>query len=283
MNLYSIQAGNFRLDGGAMFGVVPKSMWQKILPADSNNTIPICARCLLIEDGNKLILIDTGMGDKQSEKFFSYYYLWGEDTLLSSLKKHGFSPDDVTDVFLSHLHFDHCGGGIKKTGEKSFETTFKNATYWSNKKHWDWATSPNIREAASFLSENILPIKKSDQLAFINDKSDGYLSNTPLGFDVLIVDGHTEKQMIPIINYKNQKIAFTADLVPTVGHIAIPYITSYDTRPLVSIREKDVFLSFCYENNIFLYFEHDPNIELCALKKTGRGVGFGYKLNLNEL
>ena len=210
MELYSINAGNFRLDGGAMFGVVPKSLWQKLIPADSNNTIPLCTRCLLIQDGNKSILIDTGMGDKQSEKFFGYYYLWGEDTLSYSMKKKGFHPDDVTDVFLTHLHFDHCGGSIKKTSENSFVTTFKNATYWSNKKHWSWATNPNAREGASFLNDNIYPIEKSGQLKLIEKDSSNYLTKTPLGLDVLFVDGHTEKQMIPFIT-----VSYTHLTLPT--------------------------------------------------------------------
>ena len=283
MELYSINAGNFRLDGGAMFGVVPKSLWQKLIPADYNNTIPLCTRCLLIQDGNKLILIDTGMGDKQSEKFFGYYYLWGEDTLSCSMKKKGFHPDDVTDVFLTHLHFDHCGGSVKKTSENSFVTTFKNATYWSNKKHWSWATNPNVREDPSFLNDNIFPIEKSGQLKLIEKDKSKYLTKTPLGFDVLFVDGHTEKQMIPLINYNGQKIAFTADLIPTASHIPLPYIMSYDVRPLVSMKEKEKFLSFCYENNVLLFFEHDSNVELGVLKNSTRGIRLQNKLSLTEL
>ena len=283
MELYSINAGNFRLDGGAVFGVVPKPLWQKLIPADSNNTIPLCARCLLIQDGNKLILIDAGMGDKQSEKFFGYYYLWGEDTLSYSLKKYGFHADDITDVFLTHLHFDHCGGGVVRSGESSFKTTFKNAKYWSNKVHWDWATSPNKREGASFLKENILPIKESGQLHYLEKDGQSYLTESDLGFSVLFVDGHTEKQMIPIVNYKGQRIAFSADLIPTSGHIPLPYIMSYDVRPLVSMKEKELFLNFCYENNLFLFFEHDANVELCSFKKTGRGIQLNEKLTILDL
>ena len=283
MDLYSINAGNFRLDGGAMFGVVPKSLWQKIIPADSNNTISLCTRCLLIQNGNKLILIDTGMGDKQSEKFFGYYYLWGEDTLFDSMKKNGFHPDDVTDVFLTHLHFDHCGGGVTRSGESSFKTAFKNAKYWSNRSHWDWATNPNKRESPSFLKENILPIEESGQLHYLQKGGKSYLTNSGLGFDVLFVDGHTEKQMIPIVSYKGQKIAFSADLIPTAGHIPLPYIMSYDVRPLVSMKEKELFLDFCYENNVFLFFEHDASVELCSVKKTGRGVRLNEKLTLFDL
>ena len=283
MELYSINAGNFRLDGGAMFGVVPKSLWQKIIPADSNNTVSLCTRCLLIQNGNKLILIDTGMGDKQSEKFFGYYYLWGEDTLFDSMKKNGFHPDDVTDVFLTHLHFDHCGGGVTRSGESSFKTAFKNAKYWSCRGHWDWATNPNKRESPSFLKENILPIEESGQLHYLQKDGKSYLTKSDLGFEVLFVDGHTEKQMIPIVSYKGQKIAFSADLIPTAGHIPLPYIMSYDVRPLVSMKEKELFLNFCYENNVFLFFEHDASVELCSVKKTGRGVRLNEKLTLFDL
>ncbi|MBA4739289.1 MAG: MBL fold metallo-hydrolase, partial [Flavobacteriaceae bacterium] len=237
MNLYPIIAGNFMLDGGAMFGVVPKSIWQKTNPADNNNMVKIAARCLLIEDGDRLVLIDAGMGDKQSEKFFGYYYRWGKDSLESSLKKLGFHADDVTDVFLTHLHFDHCGGGVIRSGESSFETTFKNARYWSNKGHWEWAKDPNKRESASFLKENILPIEESGQLHYLEKDGENYLTQSDLGFDVLFVDGHTEKQMIPIVNYKGQKIAFAADLVPTHGHVPLPYIPGYDIRPLISLKE----------------------------------------------
>ena len=283
MNLYPIIAGNFMLDGGAMFGVVPKSIWQKTNPADNNNMVKISARCLLIEDGNRLVLIDAGMGNKQSEKFFSYYYRWGEDTLESSLKKNGFSPNDITDIFLTHLHFDHCGGAVVKTRDGSFETSFKNAKYWSNENHWNWAIDPNKRERASFLKENIHPIIESGQLNYLDKDKNSYLTKSELGFEVLFVDGHTEKQMIPIINYKGQKIAFTADLVPTHGHIPLPYIPGYDVRPLVSLKEKDQFLNYCCENNVFLFFEHDVNVELCSLKKSDLGIRLNKKLHLSEI
>ena len=283
MNLYPIVAGNFMLDGGAMFGVVPKSIWQKTNPADSNNMIQMAARCLLIEDGERLILIDTGMGDKQTDKFFSYYYRWGEDTLVSSLKKHGFCPEDVTDVFLTHLHFDHCGGAVIKAGEGVFETAFKNAKYWSNKEHWAWASSPNMREGASFLKENFSPILESGQLNYIEKDPNNYLTKTSLGFEVLFVDGHTEKQMVPVVDYKGKKIAFAADLVPTHGHIPIPYLMGYDVRPLVSLAEKEKFLNYCQENSVFLFFEHDASVEVAALQKTERGVRLDKKLNLTDL
>jgi len=281
--LHPIIAGNFMLDGGAMFGVVPKSIWQKTNPADENNMVKIAARCLLIEDGDRLILIDAGMGNKQSEKFFSYYHRWGNDCLQSSLKKCGFSTDEVTDVFLTHLHFDHCGGGVVRAGEGSYRTTFKNAKYWSNKGHWEWATNPNKREVASFLKENIEPIEKSGQLVFLRKDRDSYLTQCPLGFHVLFVDGHTEKQMIPVITHKGQKIAFAADLVPTAGHIPLPYIPGYDIRPLTSLREKELFLNFCNDNNVFLFFEHDSDINLASLKKTEKGVRINEKLNICDL
>ena len=271
------------LDGGAMFGVVPKSIWQKTNPADPNNMIQMAARCLLIEEGERLVLIDTGMGEKQSDKFFSYYYRWGEDTLVSSLKKCGFHPDDVTDVFLTHLHFDHCGGAVIKTSESSYESAFKNAKYWSNKDHWAWASAPNKREGASFLKENFCPILESGQLNYIEKDTNSYLTKSPLGFEVLFVDGHTEKQMIPVIDYKGQKIAFAADLVPTHGHIPVPYLMGYDVRPLVSLEEKEKFLDYCQENNVFLFFEHDAFVEAGMLHKTERGVRLHKKLNLSEL
>tara|TARA_B100001175_G_scaffold315805_1_gene328189 strand:- start:8463 stop:9281 length:819 start_codon:yes stop_codon:yes gene_type:complete len=271
------------LDGGAMFGVVPKSLWQKTNPADNNNMVKVAARCLLIEDGDSLTLIDTGMGNKQSDKFFSYYCRWGEETLESSIKKCGFHPDDITDVFLTHLHFDHCGGAIIRVGENSYDTTFKNANYWSNKPHWEWATKPNKREVASFLKENIMPIKESGQLCFLEKDSGGYLTKTRLGFQVLFVDGHTEKQMIPIINYKGQKFAFAADLVPTAGHVPLPYIPGYDIRPLTSLKEKESFLNFCNENNVLLFFEHDAFEELGLVYQTERGIRLKNTLSLLDL
>ena len=283
LNLYPLIAGNFMLDGGAMFGVVPKAVWQKTNPADNNNMVKIAARCLLIEDGERLVMVDTGMGNKQSEKFFGYYYRWGVDSLESSLNKHGFHADDITDVFLTHLHFDHCGGGVSRSRKNSFETTFKNAKYWSNKYHWDWATDPNKRESASFLKENILPIEESGQLHYLEKDGENYLTKSDLGFDVLFVDGHTEKQMIPIIEYRGQKIAFAADLVPTHGHVPLPYIPGYDIRPLISLKEKELFLNFCHENNVFLFFEHDAFVELCSLKKTDRGIRLDEKVTLLDL
>jgi glyoxylase-like metal-dependent hydrolase (beta-lactamase superfamily II) len=273
MNLYPIHAGNFKLDGGAMFGVVPKSLWQKTNPSDANNMIDIAARCFLIEDGNRLILIDTGMGNKQSEKFFGYYYPWGNNTLDGSLKNYGFHRDDITDVFLTHLHFDHVGGAIQWNKDKTgYEPAFKNARFWSNKDHWLWATQPNKREKASFLTENILPIEASGQLKFISLSNKNILKNSELGFDIFFADGHTDKQMIPLIQYKDKTIAFMADLLPTVGHLPLPYIMGYDTRPLLSLNEKETFLNLAAKNNYYLFLEHDAHHEIITIKQTERGV-----------
>jgi len=284
MNLYPINAGNFKLDGGAMFGAVPKTIWNKTNPADSKNLIDISARCLLIEDGKRLILVDTGMGDKQSDKFFSYYSLWGEDTLGSSLKKAGFSVEDITDVFFTHLHFDHCGGAIKRTSSgESFEEVFKNAVFWTNESHWNWALEPNKREGASFLKENLLPIEQSGRLKFISAKNGMISFASELGFDIFYADGHTEKQMIPIISYKGQKIAFAADLIPTAGHVPLPYVMGYDIRPLTTLKEKDFFLNYAVDNNILLCLEHDSVNEILSLKKTDKGVRINNLLKCNDV
>ncbi|MCI2228545.1 MBL fold metallo-hydrolase [Polaribacter sp. MSW13] len=268
MKIYPIETGNFKLDGGAMFGVVPKSIWQKTNPADSNNLIDMSMRCMLIEDGDRLILVDTGLGTKQSDKFFSYYYLFGDFSLDSSLAKIGFHKDDITDVFLTHLHFDHCGGSIEWNSEKTLlQPAFKNAKFWSNDNHWKWATEPNPREKASFLKENINPIKESGQLNFIHRNA-----KDQIGFDVLFVDGHTEKQMLPKITYQDKTIVFMADLLPTVGHIPLPYVMGYDTRPLLTIKEKAAFLKEAADNNYYLFLEHDAHNELCTLQHTEKGV-----------
>lgn len=273
MKLYPINAGNFKLDGGAMFGVVPKSLWQKTNPADSNNMIDLAARCLLIEDGNRLILIDTGMGNKQSDKFFGYYYLWGNDTIDSSLKKYGFHRDDITDVFMTHLHFDHCGGSVKWNANKTgYELAFKNACFWSNLDHWKWATHPNNREKASFLKENILPMEESGQLKFISLPKKDMLKNSELGFDIFFANGHTDKQMIPVINYKGKTICFMADLLPTAGHLPIPFIMGYDTRPLLTLDEKERFLTLAVNNDYYLFLEHDAHNEIITVKHTEKGI-----------
>ena len=271
MKLHPIECGNFKLDGGAMFGVVPKMLWQKTNPADKNNLVEVSSRSLLVETGNRLVLIDAGMGNKQSKKFFSYYNRWGDFSLEKSLKEKGFHRDEITDVFLTHLHFDHCGGAIIKNQKGNLIPTFKNATYWSHKKHWEWANNPNSREKASFLSENIHPIKESGQLALLEgDKF--IMENSPLGFDVVVVNGHTEKQMLPLISYKNRTIVFTADLIPTVGHLPLAYVMGYDTRPLISLEEKNRFLKLAYEKKFLLFMEHDPFHELIDLRQTEKGV-----------
>ena len=268
MRIYPIQTGNFKLDGGAMFGVVPKSIWQKTNPADSNNMIEMGMRSLLIEDGNKLILIDTGMGNKQSDKFFGYYYQFGDFSLDTSLASYGFHRDDITDVFLTHLHFDHCGGSIQwNKNQTGYEPAFKNAKFWSNQEHWNWAIHPNPREKASFLEENILPIQESGQLNFISENS-----FQQVGFNVLKMDGHTEKQMLPKIFYQGKTIIFMADLLPTIGHIPVPYVMGYDTRPLLTIKEKEAFLSEAADHDYFLFLEHDAYSEICTVQHTNKGV-----------
>ena len=283
MNLYPINAGNFKLDGGAMFGVVPKSLWQKTNPSDSDNLIDLTARCMLIESGSRLILVDAGMGDKQSKKFFSYYKPWGDDSLVKSIYNAGFSIDDITDVFLTHLHFDHCGGATILNKNNVSVPLFKNAKYWSNKNHWDWATNPNSREKASFLKENLIPIEESGQLCFLDVKSSGFNHYDELGFDVLFVDGHTEKQMIPKVLYNEKEVVFMADLLPTAGHIPLPYIMGYDVRPLTTLEEKKSFLNLAVKEEYCLFMEHDAHNEIITLKKTEKGVRFGGSLSLKDL
>lgn len=273
MKLYPIESGNFKLDGGAMFGVVPKTIWNKTNPADANNLIDIAARCLLIEDGNRLILIDTGMGDKQSEKFFGYYSLWGSHSLDKSLAKYGFNRDDVTDVFMTHLHFDHCGGSVKLNSDKTgYEPAFKNALFWTNENHWKWATEPNSREKASFLSENILPMQESGQLNFIERPESDFGHSKELGFNIYYVDGHTEKQMIPYINYNGKTIVFCADLLATAGHIPLPYVMGYDTRPLLTMPEKAKFLNDAADHSHYLFLEHDAHNQIITVEHTEKGV-----------
>lgn len=284
MNLYPIESGNFKLDGGAMFGVVPKTIWNKTNPADENNLIDIAARCLLIEDQNRLILIDTGMGNKQSDKFFGYYSLWGSHSLDASLAKHGFHRDDITDVFMTHLHFDHCGGSVQWNKERTgYETAFKNAIYWTNENHWQWATEPNVREKASFLKENILPMQESGQLRFIQRPEDDFLSKSELGFGILFVDGHTEKQMIPHIQYRDKTIVFCADLLATAGHIPIPYVMGYDTRPLLTMPEKTKFMNMAADNNYYLFLEHDAHNEIITVEKTEKGVRLKEVFSADEI
>ena len=278
MNVYSINTGYFKLDGGAMFGVVPKSIWNNINPADENNLCSWALRCLLIEDGNRLTLIYNGIGDKQNEKFFSHYYLHGDDSLDKSLAAHGFSKDDITDVILTHLHFDHCGGSIIREGEKLLPA-FKHAVYWSNARHWKWATEPNDREKASFLKENILPIKESGQLKFIESEGQHFPDNIV----IRQVFGHTEAMMLPQISYKGKTILYMADLLPSAGHIPIPYIMGYDMFPLTTLNEKKSFLLEALQNDYILFFEHDPKIECCNLQMTDKGIRMKDRFLLSEI
>lgn len=271
MKLHRIETGNFMLDGGAMFGVVPKALWERTNPSDTKNRIKMAARSLLIEDGDRLILIDTGMGNKQSDKFYGHYALWGDHTLDGSLQKAGFHKDDITDVFLTHLHFDHCGGAIHYNAHGVLEPAFKNARFWSHQNHWDWAMKPNPREKASFLSENILPIHESGQLELLTGTGQ-QLQKTALDFDILLMDGHTEKQMLPMIRYQEKTIVFAADLIPTVGHLPIPYVMGYDTRPLLTLEEKASFLDRAVKEDFLLFLEHDAENELISLEQTAKGV-----------
>jgi len=319
MTLYPIQTGNFKLDGGAMFGVVPKSLWQRTNPADANNMIDMAARCLLIEDGDRLALIDTGMGDKQSDKFFGYYHPWGDFSLDVSLAEHGFHRDDITDVFLTHLHFDHCGGCIQWNKDRTgYEPAFKNAVYWTNQDHWDWAIHPNAREKASFLKENLLPMQDSGKLRFIGSDRDAsdtkpieqtaesgppedsptsragrtpkrqgeapsFLENSELDFGIRFVDGHTDKQMLPHIEYKGKQLVFVADLLPTVGHIPLPYVMGFDTRPLLTLKEKSHFLNEAAEKGYYLFLEHDAHNEVCTVIATEKGVRLDQVYHFDEV
>lgn len=279
MKLYSINTGYFKLDGGAMFGVVPKSIWNRVNPADENNMCSWAMRCLLIEDGNRLILIDNGMGNKQDEKFLSYYYLHGNDSLEKSLSNYGFGLSDVTDMVLTHLHFDHCGGSIKYNADRTkLEPAFKNATYWCNAKHWEWAMHPNAREKASFLKENILPIQESGQLKYLTKETE--LIN---GLSFLEVNGHTEAMMLPLVKQGNNTLAFMADLIPSAGHLPLPYVMGYDMRPLETLKEKELILNTACDNNWRLFFEHDPNIECVTLERTEKGIRKKDSFNLSEL
>lgn len=278
MQLYSINTGYFKLDGGAMFGVVPKSIWNKLNPADENNLCNWAMRSLLVQLNDRLILIDNGIGDKQDAKFFSHYFLNGDDTLEKSLKKNGFSFDDITDVFLTHLHFDHCGGSIRYNKDRTgYETAFKNAIYWSNEEHWKWATQPNVREKASFLKENILPIEQSGQLKFTTEGAEIYP-----GFKVMYANGHTDGMMLPLIQYKETTVAYMADLIPAAAHIPLAYVMGYDTRPLITMEEKAKFLEKAVNENYILFFEHDPVIECCSLQRNEKRIRAKENFNLKD-
>jgi glyoxylase-like metal-dependent hydrolase (beta-lactamase superfamily II) len=279
LNLHTIDTGFFKLDGGAMFGVVPKTIWSKTNPADENNLCTWAMRCLLVEDGDRLILIDTGIGNKQDARFFSHYYLHGDASLDSSLAAKGFHADDITDVFLTHLHFDHVGGAVKREND-TLVPAFKNAIYWSNHQHWDWAINPNDREKASFLKENILPIQESGQLKFTDtQQGTGFIP----GFNIRFVFGHTDAMMLPLIDYKGKKILYMADLLPSVGHLPLPYVMAYDMFPLKTLNEKKIFLNEALENEYILYFEHDPMNECCTLQQTEKGIRVKDTFKLNSL
>lgn len=276
MQLYSIETGLFKLDGGAMFGVVPKSIWNGLNPADEANLCTWAMRCLLIKDGGRLILIDNGIGDKQDAKFLSHYHLHGSDTLDGSLKKIGFSKDDITDVFLTHLHFDHCGGSVVRDGD-ALVPAFKNATYWSTEKHWHWAVTPNDREKASFLKENIIPLQQSGQLQFIDaprHQNIDFLPSSEFTGNIAVrfAHGHTESMMLPQIKYGDKTIVYMADLLPSAAHIPLPYVMAYDMFPLTTLEEKKKFLTEAVAENVILFFEHDPQHECCTLKQTEKGV-----------
>lgn len=280
MELHVVNTGFFKLDGGAMFGVVPKSLWSRTNPADEKNLCTWAMRSLLVVDGDRVILIDNGIGDKQDAKFFSHYYLHGETSLASSLKQLGVAPEEITDNFLTHLHFDHCGGGVKYgKDESSFQMTFPEAVYWSNKDHWKWATVPNPREKASFLKENILPMQESGQLEFLDLSTQSLMP----GFDFITADGHTDKQMLPKIQYKGHTVVFMADLLPSVGHIPLPYVMGYDTRPLLTMDEKGKFLEEAAREKYILFLEHDSVNECCTVKMTEKGVRLDQTFKLNEI
>ena len=266
MELHKIETGNFKLDGGAMFGVVPKVIWNDLYPADDNNLCNWALRCLLVVEGDRKILIDNGIGEKQDDKFLKHYHLNGDATLKDSLAKLGYTTDDITDMVLTHLHFDHCGGSIKKTGDDTFEPTFKNATYWISKGQWDWATHPNRREKASFLKENIFPIEESGQLKLVEEEGELFPN-----FMIKFFNGHTNGQIIPHINYNGRTIVFMADLLPSTAHVPMPYIMAYDTRPLITLKEKEKFFNEAVENDYVLFFEHDIYYECCTLKDTEKG------------
>lgn len=281
MKLHVINTGFFKLDGGAMFGVVPKSLWSKTNPADENNLCSWAMRCLLVEAGNRLVLIDNGIGDKQDARFFSHYFLHGTDSLEKSIRSKGFDFADITDNFLTHLHFDHCGGGVRyhQADPNRVEMTFPKATYWTNEDHWNWAIHPNAREKASFLKENLLPMQESGQLEFLDLEKKELFG----GFSFMTADGHTDKQMLPKIQYKGRTVFFVADLLPSVGHIPLPYVMGYDTRPLLTLEEKRVFLEEAAKNEYVLFLEHDPVHECCTVKMTEKGVKLDQTFSLDEL
>jgi len=279
MELFTVDTGFFKLDGGAMFGVVPKSICSRTNPSDENNLCPWAMRCLLVSDGNRLVLIDTGIGDKQDARFFSHYYLHGDASLAKSLQQLGVHPTDITDVFLTHLHFDHCGGSVKYGSHGQYELTFPRATYWTNEDHWNWATVPNPREKASFLEENILPLQEHGVLNYLDLATKSLFP----GVDFLTMDGHTDKQMLPKMQYKGHTLVFMADLLPSVGHIPLAYVMGYDTRPLLTLQEKQEFLEIAARDQYVLFLEHDSVHECCTVKMTEKGVRLDQTFRLDEL
>lgn len=274
MRLHTIHTGNFKLDGGAMFGVVPKQLWARTNPPDELNLCTWAMRSLLVEMGDRLVLVDCGIGDKQSEKFFSHYHLHGEHSLDASLRAAGFSREDITDVFLTHLHFDHVGGAVSRRDDGMLVPSFPNATYWSNEAHWAWATEPNPREKASFLAENLVPLRASGQLQWI--ERTGRIAQNALGlpgWDIFFADGHTESQMIPLLRTpEGQTVAFMADLLPSTGHIPLAYVMGYDTRPLLTLEEKKLFLDTAADEGWVLFLEHDAVNAACTVQHTEKGV-----------
>ncbi len=278
MQLHKIETGNLKLDGGAMFGVVPKTIWNEVYPADQNNLCNWAMRCLLIVDGDRKILIDNGIGDKQDEKFLKHYHLNGDSSLERSLSELGLTADDITDMVLTHLHFDHCGGSIIKTSDDRFEPAFKNATYRISKPQWEWATHPNRREKASFLKENIFPIEESGQLKLVENEGE-----ILPGIEVRFFNGHTDGQMIPFIKYNGKTIVFMADLLPSAAHVPLPYIMAYDTKPLVTLKEKESFFGEAITNGYVLFFEHDLYNECCTLHETEKGPRVKETFALSEV
>jgi glyoxylase-like metal-dependent hydrolase (beta-lactamase superfamily II) len=278
MKLFSILTGNLKLDGGAMFGVVPKVIWNKLYPCDENNLCNWSMRCLLVVEDDRRILIDTGIGNKQSEKFFANYYLNGADSLEASLAKAGCTADDITDVILTHLHFDHCGGAVRWNDEKTdYLPTFKNATYHTSRQQWEWGTHPNNREKASFLKENIVPIQEKGKLHLIESDEEIFP-----GISVRLFNGHTDGQVIPFIRYNTITVVYMADLMPSSAHIPLPYVMSYDTRPLITLKEKEGFLKEAVQNNYLLFFEHDLYRECCTVAETEKGFRMKESYNLAD-
>jgi glyoxylase-like metal-dependent hydrolase (beta-lactamase superfamily II) len=279
MELFPVETGNLKLDGGAMFGVVPKVLWSKAYPVDENNLINLSMRCLLIVQDNKVILIDDGIGNKQHEKFFSLYHLNGDDNLEKSLKDIGFTFNDITDVILTHLHFDHAGGSITYNADHTaLTTTFPSATYWVSQQQWNWANEPNPREKSSFLKENILPLKESHQLKFIDHEEELFP-----GITLKLFNGHTDGQIIPHIRYKDKTIVYCADLLPTSSHVPLPYVMSYDIRPLVTFTEKAGFLKEAADNDYILFLEHDIRHQCCLVESVEKNVRTASTFDLSEV